>query len=195
MPSQVCSAGWKYIFFSLQLSMNWNESVILFIGFWIDYYQNNSASIWEKVGLHRVHTLQFLSEHFFFLITAGILRSSVAGRKLKIEDSTWQVCGGVCAFLTCFLGDRPPYKWKKKYSYNTRSYDRIHTNSSASEAADWQPLHHLLTNSLLTNCLPGTLCTFVPCVNSLSRLHVKLNRYPFDMRLWPQSLFNALLKA
>lgn len=88
----------EIFFFSLQLSMNWNESVILFIGFWIDYYQNNSASIWEKVGLHRVHTLRVLSEQFFFLITAGILRSSVADRKLKIEDSTWQVCGGLVPF-------------------------------------------------------------------------------------------------
>lgn len=147
------------------------------------------------MGLHRVHTLRFLYEHFFFFITAGILRSSVAGRKLKIEDRTWQVCGGVCAFLTCFLGERPPYKRKK----NTRTIHEAMTESTQTVQPQRlqtdKPLHHPLTNSLLTNCLPGTLCTFVPCVNSLSRLHVKLNRYPFDMRLWLQSLFNALLKA
>lgn len=115
--SQVCSAGWKYIYFSLQLSMNWNESVILFIGFWIDYYQNNSASIWEKVGLHRVHTLRVLSEHFFFPYYGWHFKI-ISGRQ-KIKNRRQYMAGlwgrgRGCAFLTCFLGERPPYKWKKK---------------------------------------------------------------------------------
>lgn len=168
--SEVCSADWKYFFF-LHLTMNWNESINLFISSWIDYYQNDYVSMWEQVGLHQVQTLQVLSEPFF-LITAGISRSSAAGRELKIDGTTAARLWQSCVFLTCFWRKRPPCKKKKKKEHKFtlhNSYDRIFTNSSASLSADWQPVHLLLTNSWITNCVPGTLCMVVPGVNRLSR--------------------------
>lgn len=131
--------------FFLHLTMNWNESINLFISSWIDYFQNDCVSMWEQVGLHQVQTLQVLSEPFF-LITAGISRSSAAGRELKIDGTTAARLWRSCVFLTCFWRERPPCKKKK-----------MHKNwlctTAMTESSQTVQLHWVQTDSLYISCL------------------------------------------
>lgn len=198
--SEVCSDSWKYFFppfspakFELKWKYNFIHRVLNRLLSKI--ILPPSEKRWGYIKFILLGGFYLIS--FFFLTTAGILRSSVAGRKLKIGDSRWQVCSELVPFFFFFWRKAT---FKNKREKNTQSYVHKALTDSTQRAQlhwllTWQPQHQSLPNSLLTNCPPATLCMLVPGGNSLVQLHIKLNRYLFSMELRLRTLLNALQKA
>lgn len=152
------------ISFPLQLNLNSSESIILFIVIWIDYYQNDSASVWEKVGLHWVHTLWIFFQHFFSFFFF-FLTTAVVGRKLKIGESRWQVCSGLCLFN---LFSRRKATWKK-YAMYTKLWQNWHRQFSYTDCwLDSLYITCLQIYSELIVCLRHFACWSLVCTVCLS---------------------------